>query len=88
MFFPFVSQTRFISDDRRAGYELLVPTFGQAYHAVIGPWVQDSDGIVRILGSDGEVEKNKLKLCELDEFWWDDAPYLGCPLVKLRIVAI
>lgn len=60
------------------------------WHAVVGEFVQNSESMLRLVGADGGV-KNGLKICGDTlgyTFWWDDVPYLECPVAELRVVPL
>lgn len=88
MFLPGVSQLVVNSEETQA----LFDTWGPAYHSTVGKWVQDSNGLLRIIGDDGVLQANGLRLCGVGQsvysFWWDDVPYLNCPVAEFKIVAL
>lgn len=58
----------------------------------VGTWVQDASGNLRLIGADGVLQPNRLKLCGEPgityQFWWDTVSYLGCPEASFRVVAM
>lgn len=61
------------------------------FNATVGEWVQDAQGVLRIVGEAG-VLPNGLRLCGVERsvysFWWDSFPYLNCPVAEFRVVAL
>lgn len=70
---------------------------GDNYNFVTGKFVQTSDGMLRLV-REGGVLQTALKMCGgQDEdgtslgavnFWWDNFPYMNCPDVQFRVVAL
>lgn len=88
MFLSGVSQLSVNSEQTQALFE----SWGAAYHPTVGKWVQDSKGVLRIIGDDGVLQANGLRLCGAGQsayiFWWDNAPYLNCPVAEFKIVPL
>lgn len=88
MFFPGVSQISVNSEESQALFE----SWGPTYHPTVGKWVQDSKGVLRIIGDDGVLQANGLRLCGVGAsaymFWWDDVPYMNCPVAEFKVVAL
>lgn len=88
MFFSGVSQLVFNPEETQALFE----TWGPGYHPVVGKWVQDSKGVLRLIGDNGVLQANGLRICGVGasaySFWWDDVPYLNCPVAEFKVVPI
>lgn len=85
MFLPGVSGLVVNSEEWQATLE----TWGPSYHPVVGKFVQDSNQILRLIGDDdGQLKPNGLRICNGGVFWWDDVPYLPCPVAEFRIVPL
>lgn len=88
MFFSGVSQVVVNPEETQALFE----SWGPGYHPTVGKWVQDSKNILRLINDDGVLQPNGLRLCGVGasgySFWWDDVPYLNCPVAEFRIVPL
>lgn len=83
MFFSGVSQVSFNSEETQALFE----SWGPGYHPVVSKFVQNSEKLLRLIDSNGEVQ-NGLRICSGGAFWWDDVPYMPCPIAHFRIVPL
>lgn len=85
---PGVSQVSVNPEETQATFE----SWGPAYHPTVSTWVQDSNNILRLIDDNGQLRTNGLRLCSVATnifvFWWDDIPYLPCPVADFRIVAL
>ncbi|KAL0630729.1 hypothetical protein Q9L58_010421 [Maublancomyces gigas] len=88
MFFSGVSQVVVNPEETQALFE----SWGPGYHPTVGKWVQDSKNVLRLINDDGVLQPNGLRLCGVGasgySFWWDDVPYLNCPVAEFRIVPL
>lgn len=88
MFLPGVSSVVVNSEAWQATLE----SWGPAYHPTVGKFVQDSKGILRLINDSGVLQPNGLRICGVGastyQFWWDDVPYLPCPVAEFRIVPL
>lgn len=88
MFLPAVSQVVVNSEEWQATLE----SWGPSFHPTVGKFVQDSNQILRLIGDDGQLQPNGLRICGGGEtfydFWWDDVPYLPCPVAEFKIVPL
>lgn len=86
--FPGVDTVVFNSEERQAQ----LTSWGPDYFPTVDKWVQNSNGLLRLVGGDGAVRPNGLRLCGLGQsayiFWWDNVPYLNCPVAEFRIVPL
>lgn len=63
-------------------------------HVTVGKWVQDSNGMLRLLDAKGALVNNGLRICSvftdggLFQFWWDPIPYLDCAVAEFKIVPL
>lgn len=70
---------------------------GEAYEFVTGRFVQTSSGMLRLVRPGG-VLQTAVKMCggqSVDGvalgpvlLWWDNFPYMNCPDVQFRVVAL
>lgn len=91
LIYPFVAALVVRSEAQQTAIEL-----GSAkdwyLRAIPGKWVQDSNGLLRHLDEDGVIQPNGLRLCGVESsvygFWWDDVPYMNCPVAEFKIVPL
>lgn len=72
--------------------QALFQSWGPGYYPTVGKWVQDSKGVLRLIGADGTLQANGLRLCGQGKgayaFWWDDVPYMNCPVAEFKVVPL
>lgn len=85
MFTSGVSQVSVIPEESQAIYD----REGTNFH--VAKFVQNSNNMLRFVGPKGELQ-NGLRLCGMGQgaymFWWDDVPYMNCPVAEFRIVPL
>lgn len=86
MFLPGVSQLVVNSEE----FQATLTSWGPAYLPTVDKFVQDSNNILRLV-KNGVVQPNGLRICGTGggyAFWWDDVPYMPCPVAQFRIVPL
>lgn len=88
MFFSPVSQVVVNSEESQALFESWIA----GYHPTVRKWVQDCKNDLRLINDDRVLQPNRLRLCGVGasvyHFWWDDVPYLNCPVAEFCIVPL
>lgn len=87
MFLPGASQVSVNSEQSQALFE----SWGPGFHPTVDKWVQDSNGVLRLI-TDDVLQANGLRLCGIDTsvytFLWDDVPYVNCPVAEFKVVPL
>lgn len=72
-------------------FQTVLDSWGPGYHPTVDTWVQDSRGTLRLLGADGVLRPNALKLCGKGAaaylMRWDEL-YDVCPELELKVVPL
>lgn len=83
-----MSELRIYSEEFQATLE----SWGPGYHPTVGTWVVDANGVLRLLDANGALKPNGVRLCGVGTsayiLWWDDVPYLNCPVVEFKVVPL
>lgn len=87
MFLPGVSTMSFAAEE----WQATLTSWGWGYIPTVDKFVQDSNGMLRLV-TDGVLQPNGVRICPSGGagyvFWWDDAPYLPCPVAEFRVVPL